>query len=786
MIPTYAICIRTVLTGLLILPFILIVCAKFLPDNVIQSDVYFLISGLALVSILVIWRFQKLFNRVTALSDQMAADQFDQIANMPMKYVPVALVVATGLSLFFELSLIRWHSAVFEFFSFYKNFSLLACFAGLGLGYALADKKHLPLLWSPFLLFVQVGVLLFLRYGLNPIGLRIGLPIQALNATPISEDAYLGFDIATTLPHLVAIYFFLTFIFLLVTLMMLPIGQLCGALMHKVSPLRGYGLVMLGSILGVCVSIALSYLWTPPAVWFGLFGMGLVVYINRQNHGQLLGGLLCLGTVILLAWPVHFPWSPIYSPYQLLEHGPGENGWMTIRAEGHFFQSVYDLSKRNTTRLMDRSTAAMGRFYDLPYQFMKSRKTIAIVGSGSGNDVAAAIRAEIKDIDAVEIDPAIFQLGAYYHPEAPYSDPRVNVSIGDARSFLREGKKSYDMILYGLLDSRILLNRSSSLRIDSYVYTVEALKEARKRLTENGVLCLSFAMMSDIFGRKLYLMIEEVFDGRPPICVRSKNDGGVIFIQSNNNQITFDPEILDGDTFTDVTSVYKNLPLQVELPTDDWPFFYMADRTYPFSYMYMFILITVVTAVLLNRFKIWRPVPGRMAFFLLGAGFMLIETKGITEMGLQFGNSWQVVGITIICILSMSLMANVFVATLRIYRITLSGIFLLFSLGLGIWISTQLPSNSGLTETIIAMVLLTCPVFFSGIIFSVLLRKHKRVSNAMAFNLFGAMVGGILEYHALAFGFQSLYWIAIVIFGLAIFCAGRSTMPSKLDMGFLH
>ena len=81
---------------------------------------------------------------------------------------------------------------------------------------------------------------------------------------------------------------------------------------------------------------------------------------------------------------------------------------------------------------------------------MKSRKTIAIVGSGSGNDVAAAIRAEIKDIDAVEIDPAIFQLGAYYHPEAPYSDPRVNVSIGDARSFLREGKKilRYDTLRF--------------------------------------------------------------------------------------------------------------------------------------------------------------------------------------------------------------------------------------------------------------------------------------------------------------------------------------------------
>ena len=30
-------------------------------------------------------------------------------------------------------------------------------------------------------------------------------------------------------------------------------------------------------------------------------------------------------------------------------------------------------------------------------------------------------------------------------------------------------------------------------------------------------------------------------------------------------------------------------------------------------------------------------------FFLLGAGFMLVETKNITELGLGFGNSWQVI-----------------------------------------------------------------------------------------------------------------------------------------------
>ena len=133
------------------------------------------------------------------------------------------------------------------------------------------------------------------------------------------------------------------------------------------------------------------------------------------------------------------------------------------------------------------------------------------------------------------------------------------------------------MIIYGLLDSHILLSQASNLRIDSYVYTMEGLQEARKRLTNDGTMCLTFAMISEVLGRKLYLMMEQVFDGRPPICIRSGYDGGVIFIQHNDDQINIDPGLLETTGFTDVTSVYRNAPVLVDLPTDDWPFFYMAE-----------------------------------------------------------------------------------------------------------------------------------------------------------------------------------------------------------------
>ena len=40
-------------------------------------------------------------------------------------------------------------------------------------------------------------------------------------------------------------------------------------------------------------------------------------------------------------------------------------------------------------------------------------------------------------VDAVEIDPAIRDLGIQNHPEHPYQNPRVHSVINDARNFFR-------------------------------------------------------------------------------------------------------------------------------------------------------------------------------------------------------------------------------------------------------------------------------------------------------------------------------------------------------------
>jgi len=186
----------------------------------------------------------------------------------------------------------------------------------------------------------------------------------------------------------------------------------------------------------------------------------------------------------------------------------------------------------------------------------------------------------------------------------------------------------------------------------------------------------------------------------------------------------------------------------------------------------------VLSLLLLTNFLPERPRAGNLAFFLLGAGFMLVETKGITELGLTFGNSWQVIGIAIAGIMVMAFFANWIVQRFAITRSMVPYALLLVSLALGWWVAKSggLPSTwAGRLGTAL---LLTSPMFFSGIVFSTLLKTRGEISGVMSANLFGAMCGGLLEYNSMYFGFQFLYLMAA---GLYLLAFVWELLGSKLD-----
>jgi hypothetical protein len=436
-------------------------------------------------------------------------------------------------------------------------------------------------------------------------------------------------------------------------------------------------------------------------------------------------------------------WPRVYSPYQVLEFGHNDQGLMVIRAAGTYYQRVHDLSYANRNVDANPALNSIRQYYELPYRAFGHPHDVAIVGAGTGNDVAAALRRGVASVDAIEIDPVIQMAGADAHPEHPYSDPRVHAVINDARSFLRNADRQYDMVVYGILDSHTLLSHASSVRLDS------------------------FAVLTPELGHKIYLMLQAAFDGRAPICIRSTYDWAVVFLVSNDPAFALSASSLQAAGLTDITSAFADPHLRADVSTDDWPFFYMPRRVYPVSYLVMVALVLLLSTLLVGAFSEEPPRLSQVPFFLLGIGFMLIETKGITELGLTFGNSWQVIGVVIAGIMVMAFLANCAVQSWKVERVEICYFLLLASLFVG-WLVAGyggFPSNwAGRVGT---TVLLTCPMFFSGMVFSTLLRSHGEISGIISANLFGAMCGGLLEYNSMYFGFRSLYLMAVGVYLLA-------------------
>jgi spermidine synthase len=744
-----------------LLPLVTVVCTR-LNAKLAATPIFVLKVGCASLAVLLATAgFYTLLRRFTPQLDANGREQAQFLSELPPRYVSLAIVGAAALSLLLELAVIRWQGTVFEFFAYYKNFTLLCCFAGLGLGYAVAGRDRVFLGLVVPLLAWQFALLIGLRFWLVP------LHLESLTLLPFTEQLNMGIRNVRSLSQAGAVYSLLALVFLLTVLALIPIGQLCGRLMERREKLPAYGLNLLGSLAGVVLMLGLSSLWTPPLVWFAIAFIGMLVFYLRRPPALLLGIASVAVALIVLAWPVNPFWQRIYSPYQLLEVGYSAWGLMQLRVAGHYYQKVHDLARSNRNVDADSVLRSIRDYYELPYRIYGKPGNVAIVGAGTGNDVAAALRAGADSVDAIEIDPAILDAGRANHPERPYDDKRVRAIVNDARSYLRTTEKTYDMVVYGLLDSHTLLSHASSVRLDSFVYTVQALREARTRLRPGGVLSLSFSVLSDQLGRKIYLMMQQAFDGRVPVCVKAGYDGSVIFLEAKDKDLVLPMQLLQETGFNDKTAFYGNHNLRADVSTDDWPFFYMPNRVYPLSYLGMVVLLLALSLMVSLNFFDEKPKFSHVPFFLLGAGFMLVETKGITELGLTFGNSWQVIGIVISGILAMAFLANCVVRWLGVQRPLIPYLLLLLSLGFG-WIIAR---TGGLPSTpmgrFATAVVLTCPIFFSGIVFSTLVASRGTMSAIMAVNLLGAMLGGLLEYNSMYFGFQFLYLIAMILYALA-------------------
>ena len=696
------------------------------------------------------------------------------------------IVVVTMVSLLLELVMIRWLASVFPVFSFFKNFTLLACFLGLGAGYAVSEKQPCaPALVLPMLASF-VGVITLLRYdvGANT-DVFSALPMQEQTSISIWMDRLSWFSL---FQHSVPLYLLLGMSFVLCACICYPVGQLCGKLLGSTEALKAYGLNLMGSILGVLVLCVMSLFWLPPVIWFAAIAGVLLTFVLARDAKRLPLGVASFSLLIaVLAWPVQVDIQRIYSPYQLLEKMAKSDGLMNILSGGSYYQKVFNLSEANRGHEPDEDKYVRA-YYEFPFSFKKHPERVAIVGAGSGNDVAAALRMGASHVDAIEIDPAIVYLGRHYHPEHPYDDPRVNVIVNDARNFFRTAHQQYDLIIYGVLDSHTALSHASNLRVDSYVYTREGITEAFKLLKPDGVMSIAFALPNESLGFKLSHILSGIPGAGKPLAVRVGYDSKTTtaFVTQKGHDIVMpDANAFAAFGFKDVSNYFAQPYPEESIPTDDWPFFYMIGRTYPVSYMLALGLVLLLSIMFVRKTIGWTgPVErGYLPFFFLGSGFMLVETKAITELGLHLGGTWFVIAATIVLVLVMAFLANWMVQKKFVPRTSLAYLGLLASLLVGYFSARNhdlIAFSSPLLGLVVACVVLTIPLFFSGFVFSTLIgKKGVNISTALAYNLMGALFGGLMEYNSMYFGFAFLYLLAMGFYALAWLFSFEPAMSAR-------
>jgi len=642
--------------------------------------------------------------------------------------------------LFVELALIRWTGANVVYLSYFSNFVLLGSFLGIGLGFLRARYRVNLFPWAPAALALLVLFVLVFPVQVNRSG------NQLLFFTSILHTS--GLPSWVTLPV----------IFLAVAAVMAMISEGVARTFVTFRPLDAYRLDILGSIAGTAAFSALSFIDAKPVVWGSVVAVVFAVLYGKRTGVLQVAALAAL--VGLLATET-LSSTDIWSPYYRISLFKQGDGYL-IDANGIPHQVM-------------EPTASRLPFYYLPYrQSPRNPLTnVLVIGAGSGNDVATALAEGAKHVDAVEIDPEIYRLGKTLHPNRPYQNPRVTVHITDGRAFLEQTHRKYNLILFALPDSLTLVSGQSSLRLESYLFTLQAIQAARAHLVPgDGVFAMYNYYRTTWLKDRLAGTMATAF-GHRPCDTTSDRTLSMLTISIN-------PAVLH-------CTLWRPPAHVVPPATDDHPFVYLDGNAIPATY-----LITLALILLASLLSV-RAAGGPMRrmtryvdLFFMGAAFMLLETKNVVQFALLFGTTWLVNALVFAGVLIAVLAAVEVSRHVVIRRPVLVYLALLAALVTS-WLVPQesLLGLSPLPRFLAASALAFAPIFLANIIFAQRFRDTSDSATAFGANLLGAMVGGILEYTSLIFGYRWLLILVAVLYSLAFVTsmAGRRAggpMPARV------
>lgn len=760
------------------------------------------------------------------------------------------LIALSFMQLFIQLMLIRWLGAQVVYMSYYSNFVLLASFLGFGLGFLWAGTRKLNLYhYAPILLGALVLVVYRFQVGLKWTTTDVvffetmepdsPLPrwavLLALFVVVAVVAATLGEGVARTFSRFKPLEAYKLDL----------IGSILGIVGFAVLSYLGARPIVWGLI------VALGFLLTLPlGTRTGSRSASLVTLLKSPHRATATTVLAAVGVIMLvgpfMAEMTHDDVS--WSPYYRITHQPsdycsidvenlGEADAAALRQSGPVGDAV----------VVDCAAVEAGGEVDVPvngsivpvslgenvevnrgidaevnqsphwsqldatsnplYSRLYDRVTdpggaddVLVIGAGSGNDVAYALDQGAESVDAVEIDERLMQLAEDNHPDRPYDDPRVHERIDDGRAFLERSDEKWDRILLALPDSLALVQGQSAIRLESYLFTVEAVEAAKEHLKPGGTFAMYNWYREDWLVDRYANTLAEVFD-QPPCISRFGDDWNLAVMVASDDPAALDcpaDEAWDRET---TAAAYEERGEDLPAPVvDDRPFPYvkdigipvlrdlpvpfLQDRGVPTDYVLtgagaLIISLLAIVAILGPGGHL-RSSLRYLDLFFMGVAFLLLETKNITQFALLFGTTWFVNALVFLGVLASILTAVAvsrrvsFKRPARLYVVLLAALALAY----------VIPEHALLELPVVlrflaAVTLAFFPVFTANLVFAQRFKDSASSTVAFGANLLGAMVGGLLEYASIMVGFRGLLIVAAIVYGLA-FLSGRKHLRPVL------
>jgi SAM-dependent methyltransferase len=643
--------------------------------------------------------------------------------------------------LFVELALIRWTAGNVIHLGYFANLVLLGSFLGIGIGFLRAGRGVTTFPWFSFIALAAL-VTVLLQY---PVVVERG-----------GRDVVFFTSLALTGPPA---WLVLPAVFVVVAVVLVGPGQLVGQCFSELPRLEAYRLDLIGSLTGIVAFSALAFLRAPSVVWGVVVAVAVFVLAGRRP--PLAGSVAMVLLVVMLGLEsatAGISWSP-YNKIATNEVGQDAERVVEISANGVPHQAAISLATR----------ADADPQYLLPYQRRSGQEgpgDVLIVGAGSGNDVALALAQGATHVDAVEIDPRILQIGQERHPSAPYGDRRVDVHIDDGRAFLSRTDRTYDTILFALPDSLTLVSGASQIRLESYLFTVEAMESVRERLAPGGTFSMyNFYREEWLIGR-LANTVEAAFGHAPCVDVLPDRNRAVVSVGlAPADQVC--GEVVDR-------------PAGPAAATDARPFLYLRDASIPPIYLWTILGIILISllGVRWAAGSVRSLLPYR-DLFLLGAAFLLLETRSVATFALLFGTTWFVNAIVFGGVLLVVLLAVEVTARWRTPRLPVMYAVLAGTLVLAAAVpQAALLELAPVPRAAVAIALAFAPIFTANVIFAKRFVDTADGASAFGANLLGAMVGGCLEYAALIVGYPALIGLAALLYLGAFAVTPRVKVPA--------